>query len=181
MKTAEIVTLVGITLTFIIGVSNLLIVLFNARKTTFINSVTTSRLKYIEELRDAISELCSVIINLESEEEINTEERTKLLKQINKLKCKIKLYLNPLYEYWDGKIIKLINELEPGNYKRPELQEKIDELITMAQFLFNLEWEGVTRESERGIISGYEKRLMYEKHIGLYEEYIRSHKKNTNK
>ena len=171
MEVKETLTLIGIGVTFIIGVANLIVSLFNTKKTTFINSVTTSRTKYIQEFRNTVSDLCGLVTSYQSKKpKLEKEQRFELLKQINILKYRIQLYLNPADEDWDGKILNIIKDIETKT--GTTLQEKITELIDITQFLLKLEWEGVKRESEKGNISGLEKREMYNKNLGLYKSHI---------
>jgi hypothetical protein len=170
MKTSEIVTLTGITLTFIIGVANLVIVLSNTKKTTFINSITSSRIKYIQELRNTIAELCSLVTSYKQRiSKLSYEDHFELVKQANKLKYLIRLYLNPADEYWDNQILKLTSEIVIKDDLDP--QNKIEELITVTQFMLKLEWEGVKLESEKGIISALEKRELYNKYVELHKSH----------
>jgi len=176
MKATEIVTLIGIGLTFIVGITNLIVILTNAKKTTFINSITTSRIKYIQELRNTIAELCSLVTSYKSRiSKLDYADHFELLKQTNKLKYQIRLYLNPADEYWDDKILELINQIVVKDDIDP--QNKIDELIVITQFLLKLEWEGVKRESEKGIISELEKREMYNKYVELHKNHIANQNK----
>lgn len=177
MKTTELLTLTGIALTFLIGMANLIIILFNTKKTTFINSITTSRIKYIQELRNTIAELCSLVTSYKSRiSKLDYSDHFELLKQTNKLKYQIRLYLNPADEFWDNKMLELTNQIVLKDDIDP--QNKIDELIVITQFLLKLEWEGVKRESEKGIISELEKREMYMKYVELYKAHIAKSKKN---
>lgn len=171
MTTTEIVTLIGIGFTFFVGVFNLIITFRNVRKTAFINSVTASRIKYIQELRESISKFCGLahsyankIYNLEY------KEVWELHKEADNLRFLIRLYLNPEDDYWDNKIISLIDQILLKSDKDPS--EPIKELVTITQYLLKLEWEGAKRESEIGIISDIEKRE-------LYNKYVERHKKAT--
>jgi hypothetical protein len=176
MATQELVMLIGITLTFIVGITNLIVILTNSNKTTFINSITTSRIKYIQELRNTIAELCSLVTSYKSRiSKLDYADHFELLKQTNKLKYQIRLFLNPADEYWDNKILELTNQIVIKDDIDP--QNKIDELIVITQFLLKLEWEGVKRESEKGIISEIEKREMYNKYVELYKNHITDQKK----
>ena len=170
MKTAEMITLIGIGFTFVVGVANLIVILKNTKKNTFINSITTSRIKYIQELRSTIAELCSLVTSYKLRAyKITQEEHFELLKQTNNLKYLIRLYLNPADKYWDEQIIKLIDQIIVKDDYDP--QDKINELITMTQFLLKLEWEGVKRESEKGILSESEKKEIYDKYVELHKKY----------
>jgi len=55
METKDIVYALSIFLTFLIGVWNLVLNYRTTRKTSFINTVTSQRVKWIEQLRQDIS------------------------------------------------------------------------------------------------------------------------------
>jgi len=169
MTTTETVTLIGIGLTFFVGVFNLIVTFRNVRKTTFINSVTASRIKYIQDLRDSISRFCALVNSYSNRiSKLSYEQLWELHKEADTLKFQIRLYLNPEDEYWDNKIINLIDQIMLKTDKDPT--ENIKELIMITQYLLKLEWEGAKRESEIGIISEIEKRE-------LYNKYVERHKK----
>jgi hypothetical protein len=171
MTTPEIVTLVGIVLTFIVGVFNLIITFKNVRKTAFINSVTASRIKYIQELRESISKFCGLAHSYANKiYKLEYKEVWELHKEADNLRFLIRLYLNPEDDYWDNRIISLIDQIILKSDKDPT--EPINELITITQYLLKLEWEGAKRESEIGIISEIKKRE-------LYNKYVERHKKAT--
>ena len=166
-------TTIGVILSFIVGAAGLWVGLKNSRKTNYINSVTASRIKYIQDLRNRISEFCGLVYsyNATSHSLAATPEKLfELQREFDKLKYLIKLHLNPEDTYWDDKILKLIDEIIALTDKDPK--EKIDELITIMQFLLKLEWEGAKMESQKGILSKEEKDNNYKKHVQLYEIYI---------
>lgn len=173
MTTTEIVMLIGIGLTFFIGILNLIITFRNVRKTAFINSVTTSRIKYIQELRESISKFCGLAHSYANKiYKLEYKEVWELHKEADNLRYLIRLYLNPEDDYWDNKIISLIDEILLKTDKDPS--EPINELITITQYLLKLEWEGAKRESEIGIIPDVEKKE-------LYNKYVERHKKSISK
>jgi len=169
MTIIEIVTLISIGLTFIVGVFNLFITFKNVRKTVFINSVTASRIKYIQDLRESISRFCALAHSYNTRVyKLEVSQVWDLHKEADSLKFKIRLYLNPEDEYWDAKIISLIDQIMLKSDKDPS--EPISELITVTQYLLKLEWEGAKRESKKGIISETAKKE-------LYDKYVEKHKK----
>jgi len=142
MTTTEIVTLVSIGLTFFVGVFNLIITFRNVRKTAFINSVTAARIKYIQELRESISKFCGLAHSYANKiYKLEYKEVWELHKEADNLRYLIRLYLNPEDEYWDNKLISLINQILLKSDKDPT--EPINELITITQYLLKLEWEGI--------------------------------------
>lgn len=171
MTTTEIVMLIGIGLTFLIGILNLVITFKNVRKTTFINSVTSSRIKYIQELRESISKLCGLAHSYANKiYKLESKDVWELHKEADNLRYLIRLYLNPEDDYWDNKIISLIDEILLKSDKDPT--ESINELITITQYLLKLEWEGAKRESEVGIIPDIEKKELYNKYVERHKESI---------
>lgn len=176
-------TLLGVILTFIvgfagliIGIAGLRIGIINSRKTNFINSVTASRVKYIQDIRNSISEFCGLVhsymLTYSTSHSLaaTPEKLFEIQKELDKLKYRIKLYLNPEDKYWDEKILALIDEIIIAVDKTPK--KKIDALIAITQFLLKFEWEGAKRESKDGILSEEERGKLYREHVALYEKYI---------
>ncbi len=170
----ELVTIVGISATFVIGVTNLIVILRNARKVSYINSVTASRIKYIQDIRENIAKLCGSAhtYNLKSRS-VPNEDHFNLHKEADVLKYLIRLYLNPEDQYWDQTIINGCDEVIKHTDKDlNDLNKAIDSLITITQYLLKLEWEGVKAES----ISG---KLTKGKKDKLYNYYLAQHKKHV--
>lgn len=173
--------LIGILLTFLVGVANIILTLRNSKKTTFINTVTASRIRYIQDLRKRISEFCGLVCNynlIKSSLEENTDKLFELKREIVKLKYLIKLHLNPDDTYWDGRIMKLIDDIIDS---KEDQSKKTDELIIITQFLLKLEWEGAKMESKNGILNELEKQELYHKHKELHEQYVKNKFKNDKK
>lgn len=143
----------GILATFALGIWNIAKNYRLSKKTTFINTVTNERIKWMEKLRNNISEFCGLTYNwcmATPEEQENNKES---LEKIDRLRHLIRLQLNPNDQH-DKKIENLIHEIPklavPGRSKEEELKEKINELIEQSQCLLKLEWERVKEESRRG-------------------------------
>jgi hypothetical protein len=171
MTVIEIVTLIGIGLTFFVGVFNLIITFRNVRKTAFINSITAARIKYIQELRENISKFCGLVYSYKYKSNLlEARDKWELHKEADNLKYLIRLYLNPEDEYWDNKIIILIDQILFESDDDPT--GSIIELITITQYLLKLEWEGAKRESEIGIISDLEKKELYNKYVERHKQAI---------
>jgi hypothetical protein len=62
METKEWVMVVGILATFIIGFANLIFNLHNGKRTAFVNTVTSERIKWIGKVRENISKLLSICV-----------------------------------------------------------------------------------------------------------------------
>lgn len=171
----EIITLVGVFLSFLVGSAGLWIGIKNSRKTIFINSVTASRIKYLQDLRNSIAEFCGLFhrYHLLAKNGTNlTTEKYKVLESADKLKYLIKLYLNPQDTKWDSKIVKLIDEIRESLADNPK--EKIDELILISQYLLKLEWEGAKLESRKGIVSKKKKDQLNNKYLSLYKKAVQT-------
>lgn len=167
MTNIEIVTLISIGLTFFIGVFNLIITFRNVKKTTFINSVTASRIKYIQDLRESISRFCGLANEYSQEWDI--QRGIEFHQEANSLKYLIRLYLNPEDKYWDTKIISLIDQILIKSNNN--IKSDIDELITITQYLLKLEWEGAKKESAIGTISEIKKKDLYNRYVKLHEKH----------
>jgi len=171
-NTAQIVTLIGVILSFFVGTAGLLIGIKNSRKTIFINSVTNSRIKYIQDLRNSVAEFCGLFYRfkvIQSYDELLTE-RLRILESCDKLKYLVRLYLNPEDKEWDKKIIDLIDEVrQSADYS----EEKINNLIIITQYLLKIEWERAKLESRKGVLSKKVKNNLNKKYLCLYEENIK--------
>jgi hypothetical protein len=175
MTTPQLVTLIGVILSFIVGTAGLWVGIRNTKKTMFINSVTAARIKYIQELRDNIAELCGLAYRRQLLElakgDWNIQQRVDFRGVSDKLKYLIALRLNPEDREWDEKIIGFVDDIRDNG------PDKIDELIIITQYLLKFEWEGAKRESQKGILSKRERNKLYRKYVRLYNEYIQNKKK----
>lgn len=174
--------LIGIILTFIVSSAALYIGIKNSRKTIFINSVTSSRIKYIQDLRNNIAEFCGLFYSynlLIKDDPKFSSERLRILETSDKLKYLIKLYLNPEDKEGDSKITQLIDEIRVSIDNNPK--DKIDDLITISQYLIKVEWERAKLESVKGILSEKEKEYLYKKYLHLYKNHLHQHNKPQNK
>ena len=169
---AELITQIGIAATFIIGATNLIIILRNARKTAYINSVTASRIKYIQDIRESIAKFCGLAhtYNLKSHT-VQNESHFALHQEADVLKYMIRLYLNPEDQYWDQTIIKKCDEVIKHTDKDlNDLNKAIESLITITQYLLKLEWEGVKEESKSGLLSKGKKERLYKRYLELHQK-----------
>ena len=157
----EIITLFGVVVSLFVGSLGLIIGVRNSRKTIFINSVTAMRAKWIDTVRDSISEFCALAHQFES-----AEIKSDKLARIQELRFLIRLKLNPKDKF-DLRIIELLDSisinLEYGFYT--EINSDIYKLVGFSQDLLKLEWEGVKEESKRGNLSKKFKRKLYNKYL----------------
>jgi hypothetical protein len=167
---SQILTFGGILVSLIVGGLGLWISIRNSQRTIYINSITSARIKYIQEIRNKISEFCGLVYSYNNiQEALSPDKELQIQSEFDKLKYLIKLHLNPDDTFWDAKIMKLIDEIISLTDKKPD--EKINELITITQFLVKLEWEGAKLEAKRGLPSQTEKDKLYDKYKKLYTEH----------
>jgi len=144
---------VGIILTFVIGVWNIFINYRQSRRTGFINTVTSERVKWIEKLRQNISTFCGLTYNWCYSQLEGKPEETEILREIDKLRHLIRLQLNPdPNSKLERKIEELIERIPELTHidRRNELRDSLDELIKTSQSLLKEEWDKVKAESKRG-------------------------------
>jgi len=148
MDSKDVAYIIGILLTFLLGVWNLVQSYRATRKSSFINTVTSERVKWIEKLRRDISRFLSFF----------SETGEKLLEQkvpqeIDRLRHVIRLRLNPDGEQ-DRKIEKLIAEIPTlaDILQQQRLSRALEELTVATQKLLKEEWDKVKIEAEYGNI-----------------------------
>ncbi len=151
MQTRDLIYVVSIAATFALGAWNLLMTYRNTRKTNFINTVTSQRVKWIEQLRQDISTFCGLTYTWCSSQMEGRPEEHDLLKEVDRLRHVIRLRLNPGGTH-DGKIQSLIAEIPQLTHptKQNELKAALDNLTETTQLLLKEEWEKVKQEAERG-------------------------------
>ncbi len=156
MESKDIAYIVGIAFTAIIGIWNLWANTQNNKKTSFINTVTSERVKWLEKLRGNISTFAG-LTHTWTRNTLNTEEeKTELLKEIDKLRYLIRLQLNPKIENKIPNVDKRIEELIAKipnlteDAQRTELDASLEQLVVDSQELLKNEWEKVKAEAKDG-------------------------------
>jgi hypothetical protein len=119
------------------------------RRTIFVNTVTTSRLKWIDTLRDEVSEFIAVTTRL-ADHSSPLDKRTEMLLRRDTLLHQIALHLNPV-DLEDQRIKTLairVRELsEQGDVKK-EIPAALTELRDATGNYLKKEWNRVKNESE---------------------------------
>jgi len=161
-------TSIGILLSFVVGFTGLIISYKNSRKTIFINSVTASRIKWIDNLRENASVLCGIIYNYNISD-LSDNERNIIRKEVDKLNYLIKLQLNAS-AHIDSEIIILIDEILKLTDRKDtkgalELKETLDKFVSKTQTLLKFEWERVKKESIKGNLSEKKKKKLFDEFI----------------
>jgi hypothetical protein len=155
VEAKDITYTLGILLTFAVSVWGLVVGLRNTRKTNFINTVTSQRVKWIEQLRQDIGSLCGLTHTWFYSSLEGTQKEHDVLKEIDRLRHVIPLRLNqnaPL----DRNIQKLITDLPKLTHetKQQQLDAALSELIGLSQKLLKEEWEKVKLEAVKGDLKG---------------------------
>lgn len=97
MEPKDKIALLGIAATFAVALVNLFYTIRNNRRTAYVHTVTTSRLKWIDSLRDKVSAFISVTVRILNPEHIQLEQQgmNALLRERDTLMHQIILHLNP--------------------------------------------------------------------------------------
>ncbi|MBZ5504084.1 MAG: hypothetical protein LAO78_01235 [Acidobacteriia bacterium] len=148
------IALAGIIATFLVALSNLLYSIFNNRRAAYINTVTTSRLKWIDSLRDKVAAFIAVSVRVLNPEIPSTGKRniSELLQERDTLMHQIILHLNP-HDVEDQSIQQYVEQsvrLASSGVYTPELQKLLVDLRNATQAYLKKEWTRVKRESKAG-------------------------------
>ena len=143
---------VGIVATFLIGLGNIVYNIHINRRTTYINSVTAERVKWINALRENISKYAGLTYNwVISEVEEGSDESKEILKEIDQVRILIQLQLNPSEEL-SQKIISWIDQVSRHTHEsqKDKLKDDLKGLVADVQKLLKEEWDKVKDEAEKG-------------------------------
>lgn len=156
METKDYFYAFGIIATAIIGIWNIVNHYKTTRKISFINTVTSERVKWLDKLRDNISTFCGLTHTWTRSIVEGTPDEPKFLSEIDKLRYLIRLQLNPKIENGmpntDKQIEDLIARIPELTdiSRRNELDLAMNQLIVTSQVLLKNEWEKVKAESKKG-------------------------------
>jgi len=147
MEAKDLIAITGIVVTFVVSSANLGYSLWSNKRAFFVNTVTTSRLKWIDSLRDKVSEFIAVTTRLISppgEKNIGA-----LLLQRDTLLHQIVLHLNP-DDPEDQKMKMLVDhvrELTDHGDVSKELPDELVKLRDATGEYLKKEWDRVKKES----------------------------------
>ncbi|MES9900425.1 MAG: hypothetical protein ABW148_15580 [Sedimenticola sp.] len=151
-KLKDVFYVVGIALTFVIGLANILYNIHINRRTTYINSVTAERVKWINALRENVSKYIGltyhwVMTDLNEE----SDESKEIIKEIDQVRILIQLQVNP-GEPLGEKIISWIDQVSKHTHEsqKEELKKVLQGMVADVQKLLKEEWDKVKDEAEKG-------------------------------
>ena len=151
METKDLIAIVGIAVTFLVSAANLAYSLWSNKRTFFVNTVTTSRLKWIDSLRDKVSEFIAVTTRLVSPS--GEKDLGALLLQRDTLLHQIVLHLNP-NDPVDNKLKALVGrvrELTDHGKASEILADELMQLRDATGTYLKKEWDRVKAESSGGL------------------------------
>jgi hypothetical protein len=148
MEAKDVIAIAGIGITFLVSCVTLGYTIWSNRQTSFVNTVTTSRLKWIDSLRDKVSDFIAVSSRLAQLDE--TEEATQgHLLHRDSLMHQIILHLNP-HDVEDHRIAVLVQRVRELTAERPipaELSTCLLQLRNATGEYLKKEWNRVKQES----------------------------------
>ncbi|MCG9559869.1 hypothetical protein [Vibrio kanaloae] len=139
---------IGIILTFVIGLINYR----NNKKTSYINSVTAERVKWINILRENVSKYTGLTYHwVVSEIDPDSKESKEIIRELDQLNMLIRLQINPK-EDLGKKVIAHLDKIPDLTHKsyEAELKSKLHEMVKDVQELLKEEWDKVKDEAENG-------------------------------
>lgn len=125
------------------------------RKLRYINTITASRIQWIDKIRSDIAEFCSKCWQLSvGYNHMSKEESIELKANIDRLKAVINLQLNPKEEL-SKRIIDRLDEIFGliHNIDFNSFLSNIQYLVEESQVLLKIEWEKAKKEANKGRLS----------------------------
>jgi hypothetical protein len=157
MEWKDIGLVVGIVTTFALGVGNLVYNILLSRRTAFINTVTSERVKWIGKLRENLSSFVGLTHYwFVSKNDGDHEKLESVKRELRVLRYHITLQLNPKPEAaLDQEIKRLVEEIPDIASKgdTTALMDALDAIIAKGQALLKEEWDKVKREAQRGALA----------------------------
>jgi hypothetical protein len=147
--------IVGIAATFLVSVATLIHSLQNDRRASFVNTVTSSRLRWIDSLRDKVAEFIATTTRLVSRRDsgLRDSKTEELLLQRDILGHQIALHLNP-EDPQDQRIKTLaesVCQLTDSSGTASVIASTLDQLRDATAIYLKKEWNRVKKESVGGI------------------------------
>lgn len=141
------VLFLGVVVTLVLGLYNLR----HNKRTAFINTVTSERVKWIAKLRENISKLYSLS---DKWYRLHPQDYGEMFREIEHLKFEIRLQLNRS-DPEDRELERLLERLP--NPRQSMTEEEFitlrEALLSTSQDMLKREWEKVKQEAEKGNVS----------------------------
>jgi hypothetical protein len=139
----------GVMVALVLGLINLYFNFRVAKRTAFINTVTSERVKWIAKVRENVSTLCSLWDQWMFHR--TQDSAPELQRQIERMKTEIRLQLNP-NDPENRDIERLLARLP--NWTSPMAPEEYSKLkailVSATQTMLKREWDKVKDEAVRG-------------------------------
>jgi hypothetical protein len=153
-STHDPLAILGILATLLVSIATLIHSLQNDRRASFVNTVTSSRLKWIDSLRDEVAEFIATTTRLANRKDpaFFDEKTEDLLQQRDILVHQIVLHLNP-DDPKDQNIRKLtesISQLTNNGGPAEEVATSLSKLRDTTAIYLKKEWTRVKNESVGG-------------------------------
>jgi hypothetical protein len=148
----DIVLAAGVIVTLVLGVWNAFANLRSDQRTMFVNTVTSQRIKWIEQLRQDISTFSGLVYHWAMTDLTDTKEKQQIIKEIDRLNHVIRLRFNPAGEH-DKVIEGLLADIPEHTEDQEKIKELLEKLTITSQALLKEEWEKVKAESRKGPLS----------------------------
>jgi len=154
MDAKDVIALLAITATFGVALINFIYNLIHNRRAAFVNTVTASRLKWIDSLRDKVASFIAVTVRIVHPEKTQNENEdlNALLRDRDTLNHQIILHLNPNDpedQAIQAEVESIVELTKFGEYS-DELKKRLDALRTATQKYLKKEWNRVKSESKTG-------------------------------
>ena len=153
---SEIIKFFGILITAMVTVASLFVTIYHNRKTTYINQITTLKAKYIEALRENISNFCSLAFDCNKAWTLNNykqDSRHITLTDMQRLQYLLTLYLDSKEEI-DVVITNPVQEIVIAVSSKGEnginIGFTINKLLEYTQQVILYEWRNARKEAKRG-------------------------------
>ena len=136
--------------TIIAAIIAAFIALWKYKKIRFSESVTNARKDYLKTFREYSAEFCHL-----TNKRINGDVDNETFNKQMEYAYKLKMMLNPIdyVDWWDGELIKLIDNLLVS----PQIKG-LNQLTAFLQSSCILEWKGITEEGVSGVLEEKDKR-----------------------
>jgi hypothetical protein len=140
----------GVIVTAALSLLNFAYTLRHNRRASYVASVTATRMKWIDAVREKLARFVAVNEALGSDPPNDVEEHRRLTVERAELRLALRLHLAPSAAELDGEFERRVNAVCAPRLSPAERRAKLDALVAFAQdFLWN-EWMKVKRETIHG-------------------------------